>query len=515
MNDQNDIDTIMKKLDEFNISDVLKCNDDEIKQIMNEFNHVLNLYPKFTKYWIKYIKTMFIIKEVDDIELHLKNLILEKLKYSINIWTEYLKMIKENGDNSYNKRLLYSFVLDNIGWHYKSGPLWEEAIEYERSFKRCPSFYYLKLIQNPIEDVDRYYYAFLVVLNHVTTERIGELLNNLDSSLSEYAENSNDVEKQEIFTENNDIRANLLKQIEEIYNKTKLFLQQISHFEKCITREYFHPIVPDSFQILNWENYCEFLKNMYYKGDKSKGLKDFIIKTYERSLFPLAAVDDIYISYTDFLSSINESPERIDQVFDSSPKVCFRTRIQRFVFAEHMGNTDLCESLFNTYIISEYLDYVIAALYYRHRNPDGKPLEEYFNNAINRFSNDHSATGVLASIYTKITKIPNQSAIQSDLLDLTNLEYLLNKQAQNSLVANAYQKAVQKNTPANVDESKRYAIESFICSSRAMGMTPQYLLDFELYLKETEYETEFYNSIKNMTKLIKQHKRNEGNSSLG
>ncbi|XP_068653463.1 pre-mRNA-processing factor 39-1 [Aristolochia californica] len=287
------------------ISETEKVAEDFILKIRKVYDAFLAEFPLCYGYWKKYADHEARLGSVDKI-MEVYERAVQAVTYSVDIWLHYCVFAISTYEDPETIRRLFERGLAYVGTDYLSAPLWDKYIEYEYSqqeWSRIATIY-TRILENPIQQLDRYYNSFKELVAHRPLSEIqtaeeaaatiaslgakethetqgveGEIHHDEQSSPKPVSVGLTDAEELEKYVA---VR-------EELYKKAKEFDSKIVDFETAIRRPYFHVRPLDEQQLENWHNYLDFIES----GD------DFnkVVKLYERCLIACANYPDYWIRY--------------------------------------------------------------------------------------------------------------------------------------------------------------------------------------------------------------------------
>ncbi|KAM0949377.1 putative tetratricopeptide-like helical domain superfamily [Dioscorea sansibarensis] len=239
---------------------------------------------------------------------------------------------------------LFERGLAYVGTDYLSYPLWDEYIRYEESRQAWSNLalIYTRILEHPIQQLDRYYNCFKdLAASHplseiITPEEATMLTASVEADTKgvegEVRPDGLDQSSRLVsagLTEAEELEKYIAIR-EEMYKKAKEFDSKIVDFETAIRRPYFHVRPLDDPELDNWHNYLDFIE----RGD------DFnkVVKLYERCLIACASYPEYWIRYvlcmeaSGSMELANNALARATQVFvKRQPEIhLFAARFKEF-----------------------------------------------------------------------------------------------------------------------------------------------------------------------------------------
>ncbi|KAG9446828.1 hypothetical protein H6P81_012956 [Aristolochia fimbriata] len=287
------------------ISETEKVAEDNILKIRKVYDAFLAEFPLCYGYWKKYADHEARLGSVDKI-VEVYERAVQAVTYSVDIWLHYCVFAIATYEDPETIRRLFERGLAYVGTDYLSAPLWDKYIEYEYSqqeWSRIATIY-TRILENPIQQLDRYYNSFKELVAHRPLSEIQTAEEAAATIASLGAQETHEIQGVEGELHHDDqsppkpVSAGLTdaeeleKYVavrEELYKKAKEFDSKIIDFETAIRRPYFHVRPLDEQQLENWHNYLDFIE----RGD------DFnkVVKLYERCLIACANYPEYWIRY--------------------------------------------------------------------------------------------------------------------------------------------------------------------------------------------------------------------------
>ncbi|KAJ4894189.1 Tetratricopeptide repeat (TPR)-like superfamily protein [Raphanus sativus] len=135
---------------------------DDIEKIRKVYDAFLAEFPLCHDYWKKYADHEARVGEMGQ-PLRVYERAVASMKYSVDMWMHYcVYTINSHDPDKASVRRLFERALDHVGTDYLSSPLWDKYLEYESTLKDCGrlAMIYTKILNNPIQSLDRYFNSF-------------------------------------------------------------------------------------------------------------------------------------------------------------------------------------------------------------------------------------------------------------------------------------------------------------------------------------------------------------------
>ncbi|KAG0462969.1 hypothetical protein HPP92_021445 [Vanilla planifolia] len=284
------------------IEETEKVAEINIMKIRKVYDAFLVEFPLCFGYWKKYADHEGRLVGANKVfEVYERSVL--AVTYSVDIWLHYCLFAISTYEDPDIIRRLFERGLAYVGSDYLSFPLWDEYIRYEESLQAWGNLamIYTRILENPIQQLDRYYNCFMELaasrpLSEIITPEEAALLAasvETDAQVLQGEVHVDDVEQSSKpvsagLTEAEELEKYIAIR-EEMYKKAKEFDSKIIGFETAIRRPYFHTRPLDDPELENWHNYLDCIE----KGD------DFnkVVKLYERCLIACANYCEYWIRY--------------------------------------------------------------------------------------------------------------------------------------------------------------------------------------------------------------------------
>ncbi|XP_025191003.1 LOW QUALITY PROTEIN: pre-mRNA-processing factor 39-like [Melanaphis sacchari] len=317
------------------------------------YSKFLELYPLCYGYWKKYANFEKRNNNINEFKKILENG-LNAIPVSVDLWiyyTDYLKLESNNEDVFIRKEFERSLKMCGLDYH--SDRLWFNYISWEiekNEIFNAVNIYY-RLIRTPTSNCFKNFLKFQeFIFKNIPEKYLGLaefnkrrsiIIESLETnqrkllasdSLPPGDDSINITES----TDNNIISIVRISFIESWYNVHSQTIKEFESrkiFEENIERTHFHVKKLKIDQILNWEKYIKF--------EKKAGNQERIIFLYERCLVSCVSHEKFWLSYLEYLSSINiDVTDLLIDVFKRSlfhhPK-SLDLNLKYFNFSENKG----------------------------------------------------------------------------------------------------------------------------------------------------------------------------------
>lgn len=390
--DPSNFESWTKLFSEYDSSSYQSMTQTQLMELARYYQTFLEYYPYLHIYWAKYAQlTWHLSQDLSSIEgVFQQALDKTKLGYSIDMWKEYLKYYATyiNIIPQGEIRLAYAKALDAIGWHYQSYSIYNEAIEFERSEGREPLFYMVKAIQNPINNLSKIYTQLTDLLKVV---HISYIINcNMDKTFEDYI--SSPFEMDISIDNENEVREEFIRKIDDIFHNTNFKLGTINKYEKRISQSFFHIYLPDQSEISGWEMYIDYLI-LSYKSSPSKDTYIDVIRLFERAIIPNAYVGSIWVYYAQFVEENQFGGiDEARTIYQRIPAILYKCQ-QAYAGFEEEHNIEAACALYHQLEMSDYAENVIFASNFYLRQGDQSMAQQVLINAYSRFLNNGDSCG--------------------------------------------------------------------------------------------------------------------------
>ena len=243
---------------------------------------------------------------------------------------------------------MFERAVEVTGKSYKSFPIWDKYIEFEKTKKRFENVgnLYWRVLHIPTEKLHDYYSRFKLFI-----EAKGRKMEHYGASLPEHPEKSSfkydqndpcnyyaDYETK-IEMHYSDLceanRAQRLKEINQVYEITLKEFNKRRVFEQNIKRTFFHAMSLDESQLEVWRKYLEF--------EEGESSHEKIVLLYERCIVPLCYYSEFwtrYANYVFFVSGTEESRKIYQRGINLFMKKRPDLYLAQGYFEEKLGNLD-------------------------------------------------------------------------------------------------------------------------------------------------------------------------------
>lgn len=289
--------------------------------------------------------------------------------------------------------------------------LWDKYLEFEVSLNEISkvSQIYTRVIQLPIQQLDRYYHSYkqfitLHSLNELQSdeERVATTVTATtapDSApdteavpaegvLSEEGnfgeptpalKMESTIKPDQGWSEENELaKFNFVR--DEMYKSAKEQDSRIVEYESAIRRPYFHVKPLDEAQLANWHRYLDFTEK---EGDLAK-----VVKLYERCLIACANYPDYWIRYVLHMDSEGSMEYAVDALTRAS-QIFVKRRPEIHLFAarfkEEHGDIEGARfeyEFLNSSLAPGLLESIVKAANFEHRQGNSEGACTVFTSAI-------------------------------------------------------------------------------------------------------------------------------------
>jgi len=292
--------------------------ENNVENAREAYNKFLELYPYCYGYWRKFADFEKRNNNKEECEEVFQRG-LSAIPLSVDLWIHYMTYLKTQHSNDLDRiRSKFEKGLETCGLEYRSDRLWDHYIKWEIEQNKLVNAFniysrllatqtlgYLQHFENFKEFViknspDKILNAKeYLELRQQVAERMRlngneEMLTD-DSAPPGEEENTflSDVSEKELAL----LKENIIESKQKINKETGKEIAKRQTFEEGIKRPYFHVKPLERCQIDNWKNYIALEKEA---GDHQR-----IVVLYERCLIPCALYEDFWLSYLDYLESLD------------------------------------------------------------------------------------------------------------------------------------------------------------------------------------------------------------------
>ena len=391
------------------------------------------------------------------------------LSHSPELWTEFVRSASTHGGPNEARRVLL-MSLDKVGSHFLSGPLWKALVDVEKQRDAGrPLFVLAHAISHATQDLKEFWDETQSLLPRTPLPQLISL--DLNIPLSELLEIPL---RDPAGADEHAVRADVASRLSTIHETSLSEATRRARFESAITRHYFHFRAPDDAQIENWQAYIDMLRTIGASPEK-------IIELYERALIPCYYIENLWISYADFMETVD--PQSARAVYERIPfNVIPRAKITFAEFLEEHGDP---VPVYNELATSANAEQVIAAAHYWVRKQQIETAVELLRNARDKMisNEDMDGAGLVAAELLKI------SGEKSDELLETSATYVSAHAlaaAEDDLdVANqTLYAAIFQAEPKILLEDRVTLLEIYIDYLRRWGSEAGFQLEMELTLSK-------------------------------
>ncbi|XP_057870706.2 pre-mRNA-processing factor 39-1 isoform X1 [Cryptomeria japonica] len=330
---------------------------ESLEKICKVYDAFLAEFPLCYGYWKRYADHHEALVGSPDKVAEVYERAVQAVTYSVDIWMHYCAFATSKFEDPNDIRRLYERGLSYVQMDYLSHLLWDKYIDFEYSqqeWSRVAQIY-TRILQTPIQQLDRYYESFNQLANSrplvelQTAENISSApAAVLADTSGQGPEGTTDREAVKPGGTSPSEKEELEKYLafrEEIYKKAKEFDAKICNFEAAIRRPYFHVKPLDDIQLGNWHQYLDFIEKW---GDT-----DRIVKLYERCLIACANHPEYWTRYVQCMGACGKM-EIASNALVRATDVFVKRRPEIHIFAarfkEQIGDIDGARTAFQTLV---------------------------------------------------------------------------------------------------------------------------------------------------------------------
>lgn len=336
-------------------------------------------YPFLFGYWKKITAIEYQLNGLENSVNALATSV-EKFPQSLELWCDYIKVLIANYPKDIEKiRSTLQTAKGLIGWQFYSHVFWDIYIDFETKQGSDLRPIYEEIIQIPLHQYAKYVKPYKQLLK-----------------------DPKDLKTLQVRVKNNQI-----------------IVGEIWRYESKIKQNFFNLTPLPQTELDNWNQYIDFLL-------KSKKPSTLIQSVFERCLIPCCHIQELWIRYINWFSSIKTKDEVIKLYKFGINLLPIDNRSLRYQFLEYLKTeirkTEEAESLFETYSKEVLL---MMSHWYKETLTSCKLLTEYL-----RLLKTHKFNSKLTD--TPKTILSKQTGY-SKYLDTTITNYLASKEAVDDL----------------------------------------------------------------------------------
>lgn len=383
---------------------------DNIEKIRGVYDAFLLEFPLCYGYWKKYADHEMRHTGANSCcEVYERAVV--AVAYSVDIWVHYCTFTANKLDDIDRARRLYERAASFIGEDYLSHLLWDKYLDFELTKQEWhnAAAIYAKILQIPLQQLDRYYTNFKEFVN---SHPIADLRSPEENQAAPYAAEPEGTAVEEdgsteapstdavVKTANSeaDQLAAYLSLHEGYYKASKEREGKIKGFELAIKRPYFHVKALDDQQLANWHKYLDFMEK---EGDRTK-----TVLLYERCVIPCALYPEYWIRYVESMDS-HGNLGRAKDVLQRATTIFVKRRPEIHLFAalycEEIGDLEGSGAAFerlDSEVAPGLLESTVRRASYEHRQGNDSAACDIFKAAIETMVEKQEKDSVKLSLYT-------------------------------------------------------------------------------------------------------------------
>ncbi|XP_025406433.1 pre-mRNA-processing factor 39-like [Sipha flava] len=355
--------------------------ENNVQNAREAYNKFLELYPYCYGYWRKFADFEKRNNNKDECEIVFQRG-LKAIPLSVDLWIHYMTYLKsQHADDIDLIRDKFEKGLETCGLEYRSDRLWDHYIKWEIDQNKLLNAFniynrllatqtlgYLQHFDNFKEFVNKnapdkflsvkeYLELRQKVAEGLRMSGSDELLTD-DSAPPGEEENTflSDVSEKELSL----LKETIVEMKYKIHKETSKEILKRQAFEEGIKRPYFHVKPLEKCQIENWKDYIALEKEA---GDHQR-----IVVLYERCLIPCALYEEFWLSYLDYLESLDfDASDLINDLFTRACLVHHRKspelHLKWSTFEESKGNVDKAADILKN--LDEAVPHMLQIIYRR------------------------------------------------------------------------------------------------------------------------------------------------------
>lgn len=355
--------------------------ENNVKNAREAYNKFLELYPYCYGYWRKFADFEKRNNNKEECEIVFQRG-LKAIPLSVDLWIHYMTYLKtQHVDDVDLIRDKFEKGLETCGLEYRSDRLWDHYIKWEIDQNKLINAFniynrllatqtlgYLQHFDNFKEFVNKnapdkflsvkeYLELRQKVVEGLRMSGSGELLTD-DSAPPGEEENTflSEVSEKELLL----LKETIIEMKYKIHKETSKEILKRQAFEEGIKRPYFHVKPLEKCQIENWKDYIALEKEA---GDHQR-----IVVLYERCLIPCALYEEFWLSYLDYLESLDfDVSHLINDLFTRACLVHHRKspelHLKWSAFEESKGNVDKAADILKN--LDEAVPHMLQIIYRR------------------------------------------------------------------------------------------------------------------------------------------------------
>jgi len=415
--------------------------ENNVENAREAYNKFLELYPYCYGYWRKFADFEKRNNNKEECEVVFQRG-LSAIPLSVDLWIHYMTYLKtHHADDVDLLRSMFEKGLETCGLEYRSDRLWDHYIKWEIDQNKFLNAFniYSRLLATQTLGYLQHFDNFKEFVNKITPDKIlnvkeylelrqkvvegmrmsgsDELLTD-DSAPPGEEENTflSDVSEKELSL----LRDTIIETKYKIHKETAKEIAKRQVFEEGIKRPYFHVKPLEKCQIENWRDYIAFEKEA---GDHQR-----IVVLYERCLIACALYEDFWLSYLEYLESLNfDTSDLLNDLYIRACLVHHRKspelHLKWSAFEESKGNVDKAAEILKD--LDEAIPHMLQIIYRRinlekRRDQFDKVCElyeHYINTSHTKFLTSNIAIKYARFLWKCVSKIDKAIEVISEIIN--------------------------------------------------------------------------------------------------
>ncbi|KAJ6253538.1 pre-mRNA-processing factor 39 [Anaeramoeba flamelloides] len=389
----------------------------DIQLIRSIYTSFLSYFPLFFGYWKKFAKLD------PDRALEIYQQSVKSVPHSVDAWIFYCDYCVAKRDENHT-RLVFQEATKTVGSNFLSHLLWNKYLEWEFSKKKPQNItkIFLQILQQPIQQLRYFWESFT---NHASSRPIEELTPDDEDFKKKLSEITDDLMK---FQE-------VMKYHESTLVQTVKKMNEIIPFENNIKRPFFHIKPLDTKEIMNWNQYLNFVEDKYQES-KNESNEEFVIRVYERCLIPCVLYPNFWKRYAFFFEN-NNKIDKARSIFSRATESVVQNRPSIFIafaeFEERQKNFDRVNKIFEGsmkhFKDKAYEIYILKTLFEKRQLKKDEKQEEkillIYEKAMQECTDNDNSIMVLSISMSQY--LSYRATIANETLDFKNEKILINK----------------------------------------------------------------------------------------
>lgn len=265
----------------------------QLSQFRITLDQLLLKYPFLEQYWVLYAQKEFQLGETGRAKMVWCRA-LSVLPWSLKVWCEYLKFIKEVGLGYESVLKWFREAEEKCGYHYHAYEFWRMYLEFEEAYHGKSTFWWNLLKKCTEIPLYNYGYFFKLLFAGIETLKDKETVLKIVDSTELKKKLKVDARSEWTDATFHDVRAKLKKTYTDLYITTQFKTFEIYQYEKNVKLEYYVPRVYQSYQdLVNWDQYLSYM-------EINALTKPQITQLYHRALIPTANYPNIWLKFAEY-----------------------------------------------------------------------------------------------------------------------------------------------------------------------------------------------------------------------